>query len=128
MLTERTLELSPQVESSSAARAVALDWAQGREEELTFALELVVSELVTNAVRHGSGPITLTLSEMASGVRVGVHDHGLGMPVAGRPGPRSPGGRGLGVIDRLSSAWGVEPAHSNGGKTVWAIVTQTHER
>ena len=124
MVGEIAYELSPHMGSSSEARTVALDWAEGRGEELCFALELVVSELVSNAVRHGSGRITLTLSDTdtGGGVRVGVHDHGRGLPRSRRPDARSPGGRGLLVVGRLSSSWGVERSHADGGKTVWAIV------
>jgi anti-sigma regulatory factor (Ser/Thr protein kinase) len=128
MVSEVSHELSPNVQSSSEARSVALDWAQGRGEDLTFALELVVSELVTNAVRHGSGPIVLTLADTGGGVRVGVHDHGRRLPETRRPDSRSPGGRGLRMVERLSASWGVERSRAGHGKTVWAILATPGDR
>lgn len=128
MVTEMALELSPHLDSSSAARAVTLDWAEGRDEELVFALELVVSELVTNAVRHGAGPITLFLADTVGGIRVRVQDRGRRLPEARHPDPRSPGGRGLRVVEQLSSEWGVERSRDGRGKTVWAVVMAPENR
>lgn len=122
MAAPMALELAPHVESSSEARVVTLEWAAGRDEGLVFALQLVVSELVTNAVRHGAGPITLTLADARGGIRVGVHDFGARGPEARHPDDRSPGGRGLQVVDQLSWDWGVERSRAGQGKTVWAIV------
>lgn len=122
MAAPMAVELPPHVESSSEARAVTVEWAAGRDEAVVFALELVVSELVTNAVRHGVGPITLTLSDTGAGIRVGVHDLGPRGPESRHPDLRSPGGRGLQVVDRLSVDWGVERGRAGLGKTVWAIV------
>lgn len=122
MAAPMALELPPHVESSAEARAVALEWASGRDDGVVFALELVVSELVTNAVRHGAGPITLTLADVSGGIRVGVHDLGTRGPEARHPDHRSPGGRGLQVVEQLSWDWGVERSGAGQGKTVWAIV------
>lgn len=116
------LTLPPRVESSAEARSVALAWARGRDEGLVFALELVVSELVTNAIRHGVGPITLTLSDASHGIRVAVHDLGVRGPEARHPDARTAGGRGLGVVERLCSDWGVDRSRAGQGKTVWAVV------
>lgn len=128
MAATMALELPPHVESAAHARSVTLAWAQGRDEAVVFALELVVSELVTNAVRHGVGPITLTLSDTSRGIRVGVHDLGARGPEARRPDTHTPGGRGLHVVERLSVDWGVERSRALQGKTVWAIVNVPTDR
>jgi len=122
MAADVTYELTPHADSSAEARVLARDWASGLDEDAIFALELVVSELVTNAIRHGAGPITLSLSGAADGIRVGVDDRGSGRPTPRVASVRAPGGRGLRLVDRLSSDWGVD-SHSEGeGKTVWAVV------
>ena len=122
MAADVTYELTPHADSSAEARVLARDWASGLDEDAIFALELVVSELVTNAIRHGAGPITLILSGAPDGIRVGVDDRGAGRPTPRVASVRAPGGRGLRLVDRLSSDWGVD-AHSEGeGKTVWAVV------
>jgi anti-sigma regulatory factor (Ser/Thr protein kinase) len=90
--------------------------------DLTDDVELVVSELVTNAVLHGAGRITLRLELLDGVVSVGVKDGGPG-------GPRLPGvarlieegGRGMALVARLVRDWGVR-SDDNGGKEVWAVV------
>lgn len=86
-------------------------------------LRLVVSELVTNAVRHGrdrGGSLELTVSVAGDVARVDVTDGGGGFrPPAGEPDPEEPGGWGLVVVDRLASRWGVEATPFT---RVWAEV------
>jgi hypothetical protein len=83
---------------------------------------LVVSELTSNAVQHGAGPVRLRLERLPDGLRIEVTDDGGGEVVPRHPDPHVPGGRGLVVVSRLSRSWGVRrrlPA----GKTVWAELT-----
>ena len=88
-------------------------WGLGREQE---AFELIVSELFTNAVMHGQGPIELRMSARGDTVRLEVHDHGGGRPTLRQPDPTGarPGGWGLQLVDRLADAWGtaVEDHHT----------------
>lgn len=81
--------------------------------------ELLVSELVTNAVLHTSGEVTLRLARLEDGVRIEVEDAEPAPPVRLRENESAMTGRGLMLVATLSSAWGVEPAAA-GGKTVWA--------
>lgn len=81
---------------------------------------LLTSELVTNALEHGTAPCTLTaLFDPDSGVlRVEVSDGSATPPSllpAGRAG--AIGGHGLHLVDRLARSWGSTPTPS--GKTVW---------
>ena len=82
---------------------------------------LVVTELVTNALLHGRGPVVLRLAGDESGVRVEVQDAGQDLPVLPRHSTEAMTGRGLALVARLSSSWGVEPA-ADAGKRVWALV------
>jgi anti-sigma regulatory factor (Ser/Thr protein kinase) len=85
------------------------------------AVEIVVSELVTNAVEHTSSPIALRIYDRHGFVRIEVEDHGKGWPRLEDPGPEEASGRGLLIVDHLARRWGVERRAGNGnGKTVWA--------
>jgi anti-sigma regulatory factor (Ser/Thr protein kinase) len=80
--------------------------------------ELVVSELVTNSVRHGPGePIILRLAtDSRGGVAGEVEDQGDGVVAIREHNVASAaGGLGLPLVDRLTSAWGVYP----GSTHVW---------
>jgi serine phosphatase RsbU (regulator of sigma subunit) len=94
-------------------------------------LELVVTELVTNAVLHThEGDIELRLLELDDAVRVEVEDAGHGMPVAVRESTEAMTGRGLALVAALCRAWGVESGQP-GHKVVWAevpLVSTSHER
>lgn len=81
-------------------------------------VELVVSELVTNAVRHGPGAvITLRLVTEADGAVSGeVVDQGDGVvAIRGHETGETEGGMGLPIVDCLTDAWGVYP----GSTHVW---------
>jgi anti-sigma regulatory factor (Ser/Thr protein kinase) len=76
---------------------------------------LVVSELVTNAVRHTREESTLYLTLGRGVIWIEVEDHSQILPQPRTGG--STGGWGLGLVQRLTSAWGALP--QPGGKTVW---------
>jgi anti-sigma regulatory factor (Ser/Thr protein kinase) len=84
------------------------------------ALELVVSELFTNAVRHGHGPVELRLARTDEVIRVEIHNRGHGDPRLrpANPDGRQPGRLGLDLVDQLVDAWGVD--QTNGHTVVWA--------
>lgn len=119
-----TYRLPSQASSPGEARALACACAEDLDAEALIALELIVSELVTNAVQHGVGEITLSLAPTDDGIRVGVHDHGGGVPEPRASDPRATGGRGLRLVELLSAGWGVAPT-GDSGKTVWAQVAET---
>ena len=83
-------------------------------------LRLLVSELVTNAVRHGlarRGAVELTMRLAGRRLRVEVADGGTGFtPPAGGHDPKDPGGWGLVVVDELVDSWGIDAAR---GTCVW---------
>lgn len=99
--------------------------AQGVPSEVIQDVTLIVSELVGNAVRHARGLPSGGLHvdwEIGPGVvQVAVTDGGgLTVPEACDPGPHAQSGRGLAIVEALTSEWGVRV---NGtASTVWASV------
>lgn len=84
--------------------------------------QLLVSELVTNAVRHGGPPVTVRVECVgAEGLRVSVSDGDPRPPVRRDVEPESEGGRGVALVDILSDRWGVEAGAP--GKTVWFVLS-----
>jgi anti-sigma regulatory factor (Ser/Thr protein kinase) len=81
-------------------------------------LELVVSELVTNAVRAGSERVGVAVSVEDDCVLVRVSDDAEGWPEPREADVDDIGGRGLPMVNAISTAWGVRP--SGQGKVVWA--------
>ena len=89
---------------------------------------LLVSELVTNAVRHGRPDIEITLAITAERVRVEVRDGGDS--AAGRSRPDSPSidrptGRGLLIVAATAQRLGRRAGAGTAGKTVWAELDAT---
>ena len=81
---------------------------------------LVVSELVTNALLHGTGRPLLRMVGTATEVRIEVHDDNPTLPRVRESGPD--GGWGLPLVSRLTTGWGAYPDSAGGagaGKVVW---------
>ncbi|PKW11741.1 Anti-sigma regulatory factor (Ser/Thr protein kinase) [Streptomyces sp. 1222.5] len=90
---------------------------------------LVTSELVTNALVHAAGErIACRLHRTADRVRIEVEDQdgGPGLPVVGRPGPDEQHGRGLFLVEALSSDWGVTAVPDRPACVVWAELPMLH--
>lgn len=83
--------------------------------------ELLVSEVVTNAVSHGTPPVSMRVEcDGSAGLRVSVTDGSPGRPVVHHADPDEESGRGVELVGLLSDAWGVQPADD--GKTVWFVL------
>ena len=95
-------------------RATLQRWGLGM---LADTSELIVSELVTNAVKHARGPIEVRLLRGRSLV-CEVSDSSFAVPSLRDPGEGTDGGRGLHLVNWLAYRWGSRPAP--GGKVVWA--------
>ena len=121
MLTTTRIALSPDPRSARAAREFvgqALNGDGGEQGEIA---QLLVSELVTNALLHARTTITLVVQVIDSGVRVGVADGSHRGPRQRDYSDEATTGRGLTLVEALASSWGTEP--STGGKTIWFELT-----
>jgi anti-sigma regulatory factor (Ser/Thr protein kinase) len=101
---------------------VALACRRWGVDRLSSKAELVVSELVTNAVTHAGSELEVIAALDGEDLNIYVRDRGRSLPQLPasrlRPVPRRPGGLGLMLVEELASAWGTTfGAH---GKTVWA--------
>lgn len=81
-------------------------------------VQLLVSELVTNAVVHAGSEVEVAVRLLGDTVRIEVVDRAPVVPLrASQPAEESESGRGLMLVETMASAWGVEPI--DGGKSVW---------
>lgn len=111
-------------ELGSARRTVsrALD-GRGAQPGHDIAVGLVLSELVSNAFRHGRPPVSVTVAIRDDATVVSVSDTGPGRPRSRRPRHDVPGGYGLRLVVEAATSWGVTQ-HRGPGKDVWAIVAR----
>jgi anti-sigma regulatory factor (Ser/Thr protein kinase) len=118
---EMTLSAVPT--APGEARQAVRTWFQSRDcgDDATNTAALLVTELVSNAVVHASGPsLWLTVDEpMTDLLHVSVRDGSQTVPHYSPQAPdaRSEGGRGLFMVDTLSTRWGWEALRT--GKRVW---------
>jgi anti-sigma regulatory factor (Ser/Thr protein kinase) len=104
--------------SVPAARRFATDALGEVPLDVRQSVELMVSELATNGIRHGQTSFELVVEQRADEIRVAITDQGGGTPTMRFPGPDEPTGRGLQIVEMLSERWGVERRRDS-GKTVW---------
>jgi anti-sigma regulatory factor (Ser/Thr protein kinase) len=95
-------------------RSQLIEWGVDGQSEIT---ELLVSELVTNALCHAHGTIRLTLSLQDGLLRCEVEDSDPALPSVYQAREDEDRGRGLHLIDLLSCCWG--SARTPMGKIVW---------
>jgi serine phosphatase RsbU (regulator of sigma subunit) len=80
--------------------------------------QLLVTELVGNALLHAAPPLLVRVLASPSHVRIEVEDGSRAAPLPSRPGPDSMTGRGLSLVTALARRWGVQTIAN--GKLVWA--------
>lgn len=80
--------------------------------------EIVVTELVENAVRHSRSECSVTVQVSSDTLTISVSDHASQPPRLQHPRPNQAGGRGLLLIEAVSRRWGFQPTEN--GKLVWA--------
>ncbi|MFF3559561.1 SpoIIE family protein phosphatase [Streptomyces sp. NPDC002574] len=127
LLLARTLSFNPtrvaswtlpndRTAARSARHMAARQLTQWGQEGLQDSTQLIVSELVTNAVRHSTGPIGLRLVQH-QGLTCEVFDTDAAFPCLRHPHATDENGRGLFLITQLSRRWGARP--ESGGKVIW---------
>jgi anti-sigma regulatory factor (Ser/Thr protein kinase) len=113
-------QLPPTVDATTAARAAVREWLAQNAEQFDHLddLDLVVTELVANAVLHAYPPIELEARLDEGTVRVDVHDAGVKRPRINSH-PDGDGGYGLRIVDAVARwGWTQRPD----GKVVWAEI------
>ena len=106
-----------------AARTFAIHQLAGYSPEVLEVVELLVSELAGNCVRHTDASFEVRVSGDPQRIRVAVSDKGRGRPVAQHVDADALAGRGLALVEMLSSSWGVRtnPGFAR-GKSVWFVL------
>jgi anti-sigma regulatory factor (Ser/Thr protein kinase) len=111
---------------SQARRFVRQTLAEWSLDAYTDHTVLISSELVTNALQHGTGTIIIRLHRSGRHLRIEVHDHGAGRPVRRHAGTGDESGRGLAVIDGVISIHdghrGCTDDGTGPGKTVHVVL------
>jgi anti-sigma regulatory factor (Ser/Thr protein kinase) len=105
--------------SVGAARRFAADTLAQLPGETLDAVVLMLSELATNCIRFTPDGFSVSIEDDTGKTRVEVTDCGGGEPTVRSPRPTDLSGRGLRIVGAMSDDWGVGPAESCAGKTVW---------
>ncbi len=125
---QSVLELPKALTSAALARrfvtATLTDWSL---QPLIDPALLVASELAANAVTHADSAFRIQLSLTQRTLRIDVIDFGQGTPEPQPPSTTHEHGRGLLLIDALTTAWGIEDGPGS-GKLVWAEITLPDEQ
>jgi anti-sigma regulatory factor (Ser/Thr protein kinase) len=113
--------LSPGQEAPTQARQFLRDaGCVTHHAEIVEDAVLLVSELVTNSVLHGGQPVVVAVDCDGDALQVRVRDGSSVLPARRAVDPGDEGGRGLALVDTLSSDWGVDPQPD--GKHVWFVL------
>jgi anti-sigma regulatory factor (Ser/Thr protein kinase) len=112
--------LNPHPTSVGAARRFVRDVLMSRQiaDGVVSTVELLTSEVVTNAIVHGGSGPQLVVQLGDGVVRVAVRDMSPELPVRRLGRIDDSSGRGVVIVEELASAWGVEQERG-GGKQVW---------
>ena len=103
--------------SVAAARRFLRDVLDGYQAISIDDAVLMISELVTNAVRHAQTLLRVMVSIVGQTLHVEVSDDDPTLPSASTPDHKATSGRGLRIVADLADRWGVIP--NTDGKTVW---------
>jgi two-component sensor histidine kinase len=118
--THEVLDLEPSGFAPAQARRLVRDVvAPLVPPDVAHTAELLVSELVTNAITHGTGTVHISIDCANHCLSVTVGDDEPTIPEMQPERLLSMGGRGMRMVEALASAWGVTPRADGGGKDVW---------
>jgi anti-sigma regulatory factor (Ser/Thr protein kinase) len=112
-----SLVLAPYGTCAKQARQAVAGACIGFSEEVAEIAQLLTSELVTNALEHGTGSIRVDVARSREWVWVSVDDHGTERPSLLAPDMSRMTGRGMVLVDSFAARWGVIP--TDAGKQVW---------
>lgn len=100
------------------------DACDGLPDERVDTARLLVTELVANAVIHGTGEVVLGILRRRQTLRVEVSDGSTTAPVLAERGGLRESGAGLRLVDALATRWGTGARHDGyPGKTVWFVLS-----
>ncbi|WP_327407020.1 ATP-binding protein [Streptomyces sp. NBC_01288] len=120
VLTAIAIPLESDPHAASKARRSTRDtltsWGLG---DLADDMVLVVSELVTNAVQHGEGPIVMVLQQRDDTILAEIADTSPSLPVPRTQSTEGESGRGLSLVEAFSDDWGCRTRRRRRGKWVW---------
>jgi anti-sigma regulatory factor (Ser/Thr protein kinase) len=116
-MSSQKIELVADVGSCSIARRFLQATLAQEPEDLRDDASLLLSEVVTNALLHAKGPLTVEILQKNGGYRIAVSDHSTTPPTEKGYRADDATGRGVQMLDRLAAAWGWE--RSGPGKVVW---------
>jgi anti-sigma regulatory factor (Ser/Thr protein kinase) len=119
-------QMPHRVDSVPAARAFLSKLLSGWElsDQVIDEASLLTTELLSNAVEHGSGVVDMEISVHDGLLRVGVHDSSVELPEE-RDGTSDSleGGRGIWLVQSIARDWGSDSSGKEPGKTVWFELT-----
>ena len=118
VLARSTAQLGQDLRSGAAARRFMEETLERWDcAEVLDVVNLLVSELVTNAVVHARSEPSVAILLTPAAIRIEVTDSGAGLPAVKDAADSDTSGRGMALVEMLASAWGVQPRAT--GKTVW---------
>ncbi|HWE67151.1 MAG TPA: ATP-binding protein [Acidimicrobiales bacterium] len=111
------IELAPDISSCTMARRFVDETMAEAAEELRADASLLISEVVTNALLHAHGPVTVEVQQKGGAYRIVVGDRSRTPPTEKGYRVDDATGRGLQLLDLLAAAWGWDRTAT--GKIVW---------
>jgi anti-sigma regulatory factor (Ser/Thr protein kinase) len=119
-------QMPHRVDSVPAARAFLAKLLHGWDisDQVIDDASLLTTELMTNAVQHGSGAVELEIAVHDGLLHIGVHDDAADLPVTrGVTRATLEGGRGIWLVQSIARDWGSDSTGEEPGKTVWFELT-----
>jgi hypothetical protein len=113
------------VDSIPAARAFLTQLLHGWDvsDSVIDDASLLTTELMSNAVEHGTGIVHLEIAVHDGLLRVGVHDDAVELPVRREASNSRLEGRGIWLVQSIARDWGSDSSGEEPGKTVWFELT-----
>lgn len=123
MAQRLNLDLASSTSAPRQARQAVIELlTRSGRTDLAADAALLVSELVSNAVMHAGGPISVSVAYLDATLRVEVHDTDESpLPKLRKPSASDKTGRGLHLVRLLADRWAITPTPD--GKTIWFEIT-----